>query len=109
MRNRLYTTEQVQLGIERFMDDYRASFGTDMEPELRERKIRLVPVVFQCEKCPRYHHPVVRFDGDDPIVASLPDNCACGNSLDRPDVIRDLIGTARLLVETAWARRGLLS
>lgn len=105
MRNRLYTTEQVQAGIERFMNDYRMSFGFDMEPELRERTVRLVPVVFQCLKCGRYHHPIVKFDGDDPIVASMPDNCACSESLDRPDIIRDLIGTARMLIETCHAKR----
>jgi hypothetical protein len=107
MRNRLYTDAQVQRGIERFMDDYRMSFGIDMEPELRERKVRLVPVVFQCVQCGRYHHPIVRFDGDDPHVASMPDNCVCSESLDRPDIIRELIGSARMLIETAFATRHL--
>jgi hypothetical protein len=109
MRNRLYSLDQVQRGIERFMAEYRDSFGTDAEAEVDVRKVRLVPVVFQCDVCGRYHHPIVRFEGEEPIVSRLPDNCACGRSVDRPDVIRDLIGTARLLVETAWARRGLLS
>lgn len=72
------------------------------------RAVQLVPVpiVFQCERCPQYHTVLVCFeDGEEPIVRLMPDNCSCGEMLDTPHLLRDVIGTARMLVETAEYRR----
>lgn len=69
-------------------------------------KARIVPVAFACERCGRFYNVAVRFVDDDPTVLRLPDNCAtCGEMLDTPDHLRDLIGTARMLIETVRARR----
>lgn len=85
-----------------------ARFLDDLVPTTRIAA-RIVPIVFQCERCPKYHHVAVRFlaDDDEPTVHKLPDNCDCGEPLDTPWIIRDCIGTARLLIETAHATRHL--
>lgn len=67
------------------------------------RVYQIVPVAFQCEHCGTFHHAAIRFDAQgDAVPTKLADNCGCGASLDRPDVIRDLIGTARNLIEASY-------
>lgn len=71
-----------------------------------QRTLKLIPVVCCCDRCGRFYTVCVRFEDDeDPIVKSLPDNCSCGEMIDTPDNLRDIIGTARMLIETAEFRR----
>ena len=53
MRN--HPTEAVQRGIDRFLDAFRASFGTDAEPEVAEMcaQCRVYPAAHQgrCFSC----------------------------------------------------------
>lgn len=70
------------------------------------RTLKLVPIVFQCERCPRFHTVSVAFEENaEPVVQNLARTCSCGEALDVPWINRDVIGTARMLVETAHARR----
>lgn len=67
----------------------------------------LIPL--QCERCGRYAHPTVDLtDADRPMVEDLPDNCVqCGEPQDTPEIIRDLVGTARNFAEAihkGWLR-----
>jgi hypothetical protein len=68
-------------------------------------------VVLQCpDQCGQYHHPVVDFATPDaPVVRFLPLACACGLDLHTPRVLRDVIGTARNLIEAAQRNGGVLS
>lgn len=102
MRNRLHSSESVGRGIARFLEDLRWSQALDAAPELCAQ---IVPVVLQCNACGKFHHVSVRFVDDDPIVLKLPDNCRCGEMLDTPAVIADVIGTARHLIEAAHTLR----
>jgi len=72
---------------------------------LNGRRVRIVPVVFQCDRCGRFYHLAVQFDGDEPSV-TIPDNCVrCGEPLDTPAHHAVLHETARALLTApkAWS------
>lgn len=71
-------------------------------------KTRIVPMVLACDYCGSFAHPVVRWDVDEePYVTNLPERCVvCRHPLGTPDVTREVIATARNLVETAHIIRG---
>jgi hypothetical protein len=71
--------------------------------DLVQREDKPVPVVATCDHCGRHYNVSVDLsDAANPVVRSLPDSCrSCGDSLQRYEMIRDLIGTARYYIETA--------
>jgi hypothetical protein len=70
---------------------------------VRPKKQQAVRIPLQCEHCGQWHKPSVVFEeGKEPVVIDLPGNCwQCGHVVESYEVIRDLIGTARLWLETA--------
>jgi hypothetical protein len=61
-------------------------------------RARIVPVVFACEHCGKYHHTAVRIVGDGAIVSLLPERCTCAEPLNTAERHAHVQNTARLLV-----------
>jgi hypothetical protein len=76
----------------------------DLTTDLAPRADRPIPVVAQCDHCGEFYNVSVDLrDADDPRVlpSTLPGNCRrCREPLDTPEMVRDLIATARHYVET---------
>jgi hypothetical protein len=72
-----------------------------------DRRVKIVPLVVQCQHCTRYHHPSVRFEqGADPVILRFPGYCACGGEVATPDTEWHLVATAKYLMETAHLLKG---
>lgn len=69
------------------------------------RRVKIVPVVTQCDHCGRYYHLAVTVEGTECSVV-IPDNCVrCGEPMDTPAHHAALHETARLLLDApkAWS------
>jgi hypothetical protein len=93
---RAHRATQV-FGLAKFLDDL-----ADVSTTRIAARIVATPVVVKCDWCPKYYHPAVRFvDHAEPVITGLPDFCECSRKLATDETRRDVIGTARNLLEAA--------
>lgn len=98
-------TPNLHLHLIRVQSDATARRGRGLVrffTDLVQREETPIPVVASCDHCGRHYNCAVDLsDASDPIVLRLPDNCArCGASLQEYEMIRALVGTARLFYDT---------